>query len=95
MTQLLWYQFSVWVTFASLWQNIWQKQFKGRKIYFGSWFQRVQFMVAWPCALEQNIMVLGACGRWKPFLMADRKWWDRKVSGTRYHKDLLLVTSSM
>jgi hypothetical protein len=26
----------------SLWQNTWENQCKGRKIYFGSWFQRFQ-----------------------------------------------------
>jgi hypothetical protein len=34
-----------------------------RKIYFGSWFKRVQFMVTWTHELGQNIMESEAGGR--------------------------------
>jgi hypothetical protein len=45
-----------------LWPKYLREQLKGGKIYFGSQFKRFQSMVAWPCALEQNIMVVGVCG---------------------------------
>lgn len=34
------------VSLPLLWQNTWEKQFKGEKIHFGSWFQRGQSMIA-------------------------------------------------
>jgi hypothetical protein len=34
------------VIFLGLWQNTWEKQFKGRNFYFGSWFQRFLSMMA-------------------------------------------------
>jgi hypothetical protein len=39
---------SVLVSFLSLWQNTWDEELKEEKFYFGSWFQRLQSMLAWP-----------------------------------------------
>lgn len=44
------------VTFSSLSQNIWQKQLKGPKTYFGPQFQFIM-------AGKAELAVLGACGR--------------------------------
>jgi hypothetical protein len=34
---------------------------KGRNVYFGSWFQRVKSIGAWPQSLGQNIIAMGIC----------------------------------
>jgi hypothetical protein len=51
-----------------------RKQLKGRKIYFGSWFQRFQFVVTWfRCfwaVVTQSIMAEG-CGGAKLLT----SWW--------------------
>jgi hypothetical protein len=57
------------VNFPSLWQNTWDNQ--EEKVYFGSQFQKFQFMVAWPCCFRpvaaQYIMVGGTdWGRCSP-----------------------------
>jgi hypothetical protein len=38
------------------------QQSKGRRIYFGSQFQKVWPMVSWPSALGLNIMAAQVCG---------------------------------
>jgi hypothetical protein len=41
------YWSSVLVSCLLLSQNVWHKHLKGGKIYFGSWFQRLQFIVSY------------------------------------------------
>jgi hypothetical protein len=52
--------------FMSVRQNTWHKQFNDGRNYFGSQFQRYQFMVTCLCPsaplVRQYIMVVGACG---------------------------------
>jgi hypothetical protein len=44
-------------TYALLWPNIWQKQLKWEKIYFGSWYQIVESAFTWLHASgQQKIM---------------------------------------
>lgn len=35
------------VSFQFLWQNTWENQLRGRKVHFGLWFQRLQYIVTW------------------------------------------------
>jgi hypothetical protein len=58
--------------FSLLWQNIWQKQFKGGRIYLGSQFQRFQPIVEgrtwkirevtswWPGKRERMLMLVSS-----------------------------------
>jgi hypothetical protein len=56
-------------------------------IYFNSWFQGVQFMVAWSCALGQNMLAAGAFWQRGFFTPGDRK--QRKGDYRKgYRKDI-------
>jgi hypothetical protein len=67
------------VSLLSLWQNSWGKQLEEGKIYFGSWFQRYQYMVTWLHyfwgTVRQNIIACGEGAWWGKAaqLMATRK----------------------
>jgi hypothetical protein len=50
------------VTFTSLWINTSDKQLKAGSIYFTSWFQNVESIIAWSNGPGKNTMVTGVCG---------------------------------
>jgi hypothetical protein len=72
-------------------------------MYFGSWFQRFQFMVAFlHCcgpAVRQSIMAAGVCGRanlltsWMSWMQGSREtrrgWEKVELPRTQPHSDLL------
>jgi hypothetical protein len=56
------------VIFASLFPKYLTEQLKGRRIYFGSCFQKFQSMFCWPHVLGWNIIVAEECGRGMLFI---------------------------